>query len=458
MPRDNRRAIRDPIHGLIDRSQDEIKLMNTSAFQRLRRIRQLALAHYVYPSALQTRFEHSVGTMHVAGRIATRLKELGDTDNDGVTFVRLAGLLHDIGHGPFSHVSEYLLDRFCDRDNLGDVGPTAKIHEKITVDIILQDAEIAEVLSPETRDEIAALIAGSGPRRFERDIVSSSLDADKMDYLLRDSYFAGVAYGRFDIDKIIDVCRVHTDAASGDSYLAFDQEGIYALEQLVMAKYHMSHQVYYHRIRGITDAMLVRGLGLAIKAGLEPANKLYRYDGSPEFVANYVKFYDEYLIQVLSESSHDVVREIFNRLLNRHLMKQICVFPIDEVDNSILRDKISRIDAESNQSRKLEEAIASDIGAQPDLVIVTRQSIKNPTFRTPSDQLAEEEIIVLDPEGIPRKIGEYPDLIFNLNKTASSRETLHVFAPRDNWNDAVENDSERSDLHDRVKDLILSAA
>src|SRR3972149_8849025 len=139
---DTRRAVRDPLHGLIAREPDEIRLMNTSAFQRLRRIRQLALAHLVYPSALHTRFEHSVGTMQVAGRICARLRELSPIDDETTRLVRLAALLHDLGHGPFSHVSEFVLDRYYDRAALGELGQAAKIHETITAEILKRDQDI----------------------------------------------------------------------------------------------------------------------------------------------------------------------------------------------------------------------------------------------------------------------------------------------------------------------------
>ena len=216
--------------------------MNTRPFQRLRRIRQLAMAHFVYPGALHTRFEHSIGAMHIAGRICQRLLGLKMIDEEQIRIVRLAALLHDIGHGPFSHVSDFLLERFCNREKLGNVGVAEKIHEKITVDIILRHPEIREALSERVRQAAASLISEQPVRKFERDIVSSSLDADKMDYLLRDSYFAGVTYGQFDLEKIVDSCRVIKSGQ--ESYLAVHHEGIYAVEQLVLAKYHMSQQVY----------------------------------------------------------------------------------------------------------------------------------------------------------------------------------------------------------------------
>src|SRR4030042_5464564 len=155
---DIRNAIRHPVHGLIPRDSQEIRLMNTGVFQRLRRIRQLAVAHLVYPGALHTRFEHCVGTMYVAGKICDRLREFRQISEAETRIVRVAALLHDIGHGPFSHVSEYLLDRHYDREALGDLGSRGKIHERITVQLIDRNPEIATVLSEEERQAVAELL------------------------------------------------------------------------------------------------------------------------------------------------------------------------------------------------------------------------------------------------------------------------------------------------------------
>ena len=191
--------MRDPIHGFIKLSKKEKQLIDTKVFQRLRRIRQLAMAFLVYPGAMHTRFDHSIGVMHIAGRICTRLRELNPerVSNEDMDRVRLAALLHDVGHGPFSHVSEYLLDAHAlDRTDMGPM--REKIHEKITVDIIRTDPEIRDILSEEERDFVADMIQGQDTQDWQRDIVSSELDADKMDYLLRDSYFTGVKYGIYD--------------------------------------------------------------------------------------------------------------------------------------------------------------------------------------------------------------------------------------------------------------------
>jgi hypothetical protein len=452
---DPRKAIRDPIHGLIRRYPDEIRIMDTRVFQRLRGIRQLAMAHLLYPGTLHTRFDHSVGTMHVASRICGRLKEFGAIDQRGTRIVRLAALLHDIGHGPFSHVSEFLLDRHYDRDKVGDLGEAAKIHEKITLQIIRQNQEIGHVLTPKTRTAIVDLLSDTGQRDFRRDVVSGPLDADKMDYLKRDSYFAGVEYGRYDLEKIVDACRVHQRGS--ESFLAFDHEGVYALEQLVMAKYHMEQQVYFHRVRSITDAMLVRGLTLAIRNDDDTACRLFKYDGSAAFLDTYLSFDDEELLQALRKSTDTKARAIFSRLTDRRLFKQVCDLPLGAVRDALTRSSLSRLNAESPETRCLEEHIGEKLGADPDFVIVTRWSVKNPTYRAAGFGIEPGEIIILDRHGTPMAIGDFQDLIFYLNKTAASSESIHVYAPRDEWSDPRRTSgAQRSQCEETVKELILS--
>lgn len=167
--------MRDPIHGFIKLSEKEKKLIDTQVFQRLRRIRQLAMTFLVYPGAMHTRFDHSIGVMHIAGRICQKLRELNPTkvSNGDIDRVRLAALLHDVGHGPFSHVSEHLLDKYAPADaNTGQI--REKIHEKITVDIIQNDPQINEILSEDERDFVVEIIGGRKKiRDWHRDIVST---------------------------------------------------------------------------------------------------------------------------------------------------------------------------------------------------------------------------------------------------------------------------------------------
>jgi HD superfamily phosphohydrolase len=454
---DPRKAIRDPIHGLIPRYSDEIRIMDTRVFQRLRGIRQLAMAHLVYPGAVHTRFDHSLGTMHVAGKICERLSEFKYINPQETKAVRLAALLHDIGHGPFSHVSELLLDRHYDKDKVGILPERERIHEKITLQIIQQNKEIQDILSPKMRADIVALLSDTGERDFKRDIVSGPVDADKMDYLRRDSYFAGVEYGRFDLEKIVDVCRVAPYRS--ESYLVLDHEGVYAVEQFVMAKYHMGQQVYFHRVRSITDAMLVRGVTMAINAGDELACRVFRYDGSQAFLDAYLSVDDEEILQALRQSADAKVRELFSRLGERRLFKQVCELPPETVDHALARGSLLKLDAQTPAARALEERIGEKLGVDPDFVIVTKWSVRNPTYRPAGYQIEPGDIMILDKNNTVRKIDEFPGLIFSFNKDAASLDRIHVYAPMDEWNQpGGGTDQERGHCEQAVRQILISNA
>jgi HD superfamily phosphohydrolase len=181
--------IRDPVHGFIQREPHERDLIDTKLFQRLRSLRQLAMAYLVYPGATHTRFDHSVGAFHVAGGLADALVQ-SDTEK---RLVRLATLLHDVGHGPFSHVAEPILQRHS-KPGIFAGRQESKIHELITAKIILDNAELKEHLSDRERQNVVGLLDGSFGHSYLHEIVSGPIDADKQDYLLRDSYFAGVKY------------------------------------------------------------------------------------------------------------------------------------------------------------------------------------------------------------------------------------------------------------------------
>ena len=364
--------IRDPVHGLVKLSEREMEVINTGTFQRLRRIRQLAMEFLVYPGALHTRFDHSIGVMHIAGRICNQLKLNGEERQR----IRLAALLHDIGHGPFSHVSEHLLD-WCMNIRGQETGKAVreKIHEKVTVDIIKNDPEIEKILPKEERKFVVKMIQGKETRDFRRDIVSSDLDADKMDYLLRDSYFAGVQYGNYDLEKIIESFRVRK--SKNESYLAMSDEGIYALEQLLLAKRHMTQQVYRHRVRSISDAMIVRGIQLAIRDGNEELKRLYQYEEKSKFIQNYVQSHDEWLIDILKDCDQKKAKEIFKRLYERKLFKMISEIPLKDIDDAVAKRRLLQMDNE--QKLQWERKIAEHISIEVDYVIVEKLQIQNPT-------------------------------------------------------------------------------
>ena len=197
------KVIRDPVHGLISLRPDErylLELIDTPEFQRLRRIRQLGVSNITYPGAEHTRFAHSLGVMSFTGRILDHLKaryrshqEIFNLIEVHERTIKAAALLHDTGHGPFSHMMERSFK-------------STASHEQRTVLIITDPAsKVSQVLKNHgiDPDQVRAVIDGTFPVHFLRDIVSSQLDADRMDYLLRDALMTGVEYGRYDAEWII---------------------------------------------------------------------------------------------------------------------------------------------------------------------------------------------------------------------------------------------------------------
>ena len=196
--------ITDPIHDFIRLTNTERKIIDTPVFQRLRRIKQLSGAHLTYPGAQHTRFEHSLGVMHIASMAGTSLESKGITTKDDVSNLRLAALLHDIGHGPFSHLFEEVLQR-----------KNKKTHEQIGKQIIL-NTEIGDIISENGFDKklIQNLAMGEGKLQFMNEIVSGALSADMMDYLLRDGYFTGAEHAKIDHSRI---CLLYTSPSPRDS-------------------------------------------------------------------------------------------------------------------------------------------------------------------------------------------------------------------------------------------------
>jgi hypothetical protein len=225
--------VRDPIHGFIDLRPVEAALVDSRAFQRLRRVKQLGLTHLVYPGAEHSRFAHSLGACHVAGLLAASLTRAGWSGRPEV--VRVAALLHDLGHPPFSHAGERGVP-----------------HEEMTLRLVTT-GEIAEILAAHDLDpaEIAGVIRGGpGVDALAHDLVSGQLDADRMDYLLRDARMCGVRYGEYDLPRLVE------SIVPGPGGVAVRGAGLHAVEGLLLARYSMFQQVYFHRTRRVLDLLL----------------------------------------------------------------------------------------------------------------------------------------------------------------------------------------------------------
>jgi len=226
------KVMRDPIHGYIHVNEQVIwDCINAKEMQRLRRIHQLGGDFQIYHTAEHSRFSHSLGVYEIVRRMVTEIPKLAEELNDyeKVT-VMLAGLLHDIGHGPFSHAFESV--SVCK-------------HEVYTEKIILEDSEIHAILmNADSRlpKDVANIIAYRHPNDLLNQIVSGQLDADRMDYLLRDAYFTGTSYGNFDLERIIRTIRIVNQTVT------VKESGIHSVEDYIMARYHMYWQVYLHPV------------------------------------------------------------------------------------------------------------------------------------------------------------------------------------------------------------------
>lgn len=241
------RIYRDSVHNIIRVKTDTaegrliVSLIDTAEFQRLRRIRQLGLAYFAYQAAEHSRFTHSLGAFHLAARMVAKLRLSYDISDEAQTAVRVAALLHDIGHGPFSHVIESILDFH---------------HEEFTIEAVLSsETEIGRLLrkfSPDLADDVAAIIRGDFRHRALAQLVSSQLDVDRMDYLLRDSLMTGAKYGIYDLEWIIKSIEINET----DDHLYVSAPGIYAVEDYLQARYYMYRQVYFHRTLRSAEAVL----------------------------------------------------------------------------------------------------------------------------------------------------------------------------------------------------------
>ncbi|HIQ11229.1 MAG TPA: HD domain-containing protein [Pyrodictium sp.] len=230
----------DVLYGFIELSRDEARLIDTSVFQRLRRIKQLSLANLVYPGAEHTRFAHSLGVYWLASRVVSRLVESGFVDEDEAALFRIAALLHDIGHLPYSHAIEFYYHlKFRER-----ISDKFKFHEKLSHTMILLCDELREVIVSLGYDpkEVVALLTGTHRDIKLTSLISSDLDVDRLDYLPRDAHHTGVAYGLIDRERILDTLTVLDDGR-----IAIDEKGIQAVESFYVARLHMYQAVYYHK-------------------------------------------------------------------------------------------------------------------------------------------------------------------------------------------------------------------
>ena len=290
----------DPIHDFIRVHEHELSIIDTPIFQRLRRIRQLSGAHLTYPAAQHTRFEHSLGVMHIANHAGNTLAEKGVIQNDDIKIIRLAGLLHDIGHGPFSHLFEEIIQE-------------KKIsHEDFGKEIILK-SEIGDSLSKNGFDKklVTNIAFGNSKLQYLNEIVSGALSADMMDYLLRDGYFTGAEHAKIDHKRITQSLDVYK------KNLALDRSALYSFESMMHSRYQMFKAVYFHKTVRAAEVMLLEALRLSDD---EFGFTTFKLD-------EYVQLTDEFVLSNLISSSSSKLKrakKLAQDYQNRKLIK--CVF------------------------------------------------------------------------------------------------------------------------------------
>ncbi len=365
----------DPIHDFIRIYEPELKVIDTPIFQRLRRIRQLAGAHLVYPSAQHSRFEHSLGVMHLAGQAALVLKDKGFLDSGDVANLRLAGLLHDIGHGPFSHLFEEVLER-----------KKKTSHEEIGKKLILK-TEIGDSLVKFGFDKkfLSELAFGNSKYPFMNEIISGGLSADIMDYLPRDGYFTGAEHAKIDFKRIIQSLDVY------EKKLSLDRSALYSFESMMISRYQMFKAVYFHKTVRSAEVMLLESMSLADN---ELGFTSYNLD-------KYIQLTDEFVISKLvsltpKSSELKRARQLAKDYQERRLLK--CVFEkILTRNNKLVGVNTSKILNEISKKSKVDESeIFIDASKTPSIPL------------TPSKKESQSIILTSKKGSVPKEAYELP--------------------------------------------------
>jgi hypothetical protein len=324
---------------------------------------------------------------------------------------------------------------------------TEKLHECITVDIINHDRELGRVLGSR-RQEIVALIetANHPIRTAARDIISGPLDADKLDYLLRDSYFCGVKYGVYDLDRVINgVVKI---GAGEESFVGVKLDSLWAVEQHLMARYHMTIQVYRHRVRRSTDMLLARAILLAAEEGAGEIAKVYAYRGpKASFSSRWLRYTDNRLLDAITQQApRSRAGRLLSAIRSRALSFEVLSVPLKQLP-TLYRGKI----ADRGEQQELEAQIAKDCSMDRDRVIVDVVRTEPPRPSSSEPAIDPEEILVDGGRGGPSRFHEVSD-IFTENPL-KGRDLVTFYAPLTGKRKS-DREKERKRLRPLVKEVI----
>jgi HD superfamily phosphohydrolase len=372
--------IKDPVYGYVYITETEKDIVDSFPMQRLHRLRQLAGAEYVYPGANHTRFEHSIGTMYLAQRLTENSNLSQHLSKEEAQMIHLAALLHDVGHGPFSHVFEHLLEKFLN-----------KTHEEMTVWVI-KESELSDVLGKAGYDaeSVAKLATGSLRRRgktFMDQTIQSAVDVDKLDFIVRDTYHTGAEYGNVDIFRLIHMLDVLDDS------LAVDVGALSALESFILARIESFKSIYFHRVSRAAQIMLAMAMEKA-----KDELGLVSFKTPEEYLA--LNDYTVWTMLKLCEKS----RKIMENLERRRLLK--CAY--DQTFH-VKDQTISKLFSTEEIRNEMRDKIAEKAGINPQFIVIDVPTLPSVPYHH-SALLEPMEIPIFqktkEGEKIPQRLSE----------------------------------------------------
>lgn len=422
------KVFKDPVHRYIHvRDRVIWDLINAKEFQRLRRIKQLGTTFLTFHGAEHSRFNHSLGVYEIVRRIIDdvfRSREEWYWEERDRLLTLCAALLHDLGHGPFSHSFEkvFHLD-----------------HEQYTQKIILGDTEVNRILRRVDTNfprDVAEVIAKTHENQLIVSLISSQIDADRMDYLQRDAFYTGVSYGHFDMDRIMRVMRPY------DGQVVFKKSGMHAVEDYIMSRYQMYWQVYFHPVTRSAEVILnsiLERARILYEEGFtfkyEPVHFYSLFQGAPA-LADYLQLDESvvlYYFHVWQEENDPILQDLCNRFLNRRLFKYV------EFDPS----------REYTKLRELED-LFKKIDIDPKYYLVVDSSSDLPyDFYRPGEEGERLPILLLMPDGELRELSRESDIV---EAISGKRRTDHkLYYPLD----LLENHPDQNTVA-KIKQLLYS--
>lgn len=419
------KVFKDPVHRYIHvRDQVIWDVIGTSEFQRLRRIKQLGTTYLVFHGAEHSRFHHSLGVYEIVRRIIDDSFSHRPEWNHEERLVTLcAALLHDLGHGPFSHAFEKVFDLD---------------HEQFTQAILLGDTEVNAVLQKVSADfpqKVADVIGKTYPDKLVVSLISSQIDADRMDYLQRDAYFTGVSYGHFDMERILRVMRPAEEQA------VIKYSGMHAVEDYIMSRYQMYWQVYFHPVSRSAEVILMKILHRAKDLhnngyifSQEPVHFRSFFDRTFK-LEDYIALDESILLayfQLWMKEDDPILADLCSRFINRNL------FQYTEFDPATEYRKIGEL-----------EQLFQEAGIDPEYYLVTDSSSDLPyDFYRPGEENERLPIYLQMPNGELSELSRSSDIV---DAISGKRRTDHkIYFPED----LLEKGKQRNPLFERILALV----